>query len=259
MRYFCNVFCILSSALLFAACSPLQTGVVNGALTTNQRPAISIIPNAPFTLADSGRVWVSPRTDSTPGLTDCSFDYAVYTDPASTPAEKLAYAAIIRLEDGHGWNFVPQGKKLPGSFGSRKKVEPPVREGFAYTLQIPATGDWAGELLAANDMTPPEVWLAKRWLFSLDKGLRAFAEYREPWPANLDVPGGDDFLISSDAAAYLRGFDERAAKAFSFEALAGDFGSSSPESSSWKKPPTVPDVARIAGDIRRIDIQFNVD
>lgn len=259
MKRYRNTVGIFLASLMLAACSPLQTGVVNETLTTNERPSISITPNAPFTLADSGRIWVSPKTDSAIGLLDATFDYAVYTDPASAPPERFAYAAIIRLENDRTWNFVPQGRKLPGSFGSRKKVDPPVREGFVYTLRVPTAGDWASDLLDANGMTPPEAWLAKRWLFSLDKGFRAVAEYREPWPAHIDVPGDDDFLLSRNAAAYLKEFDARAAKVFAFEALAGDFSGASPARPSWKRPATVPDVARIAGDIRRVDMYFEDD
>jgi len=241
-----------AASLLVAACSPARTGVVNSTLTTNQRPAISIEPQPPLRLADSGRVWVSPKTNLLPGAATASFDYALYTDPAVSTASVMAYGAIIRLEDRDRWMFSPQGKALPGSFGVGKKIEGMGREGSLYTLHVPSAGDWASELLTANGKPVPEAWIAKRWLFSLDSELRGLAEYREPWPADLDVPTSDIMLLRPEHADFLREFDRRAYAAFRLGPESHEFFSP-PPSAIWIASPIHPDVARLAGEILAIE------
>lgn len=248
MKPYARIFAVFFASLLFAACSAGRTGVVGGVLTTNQRPAISIAVKAPFTLADCGRVWASPRTMEVPGSVTASFDYAVYTDGTVSPAAKIAYAAIIRLEDAERWNFVPQGNTLPGSFGVRQGAGPVDRAGALYTLHVPAAGDWASELLAANGTAVPHAWIAKRWLFSLDKGTRAMAEYREPWPADLDVPQTDLMLLSASNAEFLKAFETRALAVFSFDTAVGDFSGPAP-TSGWHASPVPPDVKNLSGDV----------
>ena len=252
MNAYTRLFGIFAASLLLAACSPARTGVVNGTLSTNLRPAISITANAPFTVADSGRIWVSPKTDMVLGALNASFDYAVFTDASVSPAAKFAYAAIIRLDDVEHWNFVPQGKTLPGSFGARKKVEPASREGAMYTLHVPSAGDWASELLVTNGTATPEAWIAKRWLFSLDSGFRALAEYREPWPADFEVPDADIILLRDAQADFLRAFERRAVAAFTFEPALGEF-TAAPPASAWQNAPLHPDVAKLAGEIIYVD------
>lgn len=237
--------------LLLAACSPARTGVVNGTLTTNVRPAVTIRANAPFVLADSGRIWVSPTTDSLLGAADATFDYAVYRDPALSPAQRFAYASIIRFEDMESWNFVSLGR-LPGSFGAIKPVDLVGRGGFIYTLYVPSAGDWASDMLANNGVEPPEAWIAQRWVIDLDKGARALAEYREPWPATMDVPASDILLIGDKDHMFLRNFEQRAIAAFSFSLERGDFTDAAAQSSTWQRSSLHPDVARLAGEIIRI-------
>ncbi len=258
MKTYSRASIVFFTCLLLAACSPARTGTVNGTLTTNVRPAITISANAPFVLADSGRVWVSPKTDALPGAADATFDYAVYRDPAVSPAQRLAYASIIRFEDMESWNFVSLGR-LPDSFGGKKPAGVAGRGGFIYTLCVPAVGDWASDLLAANGVEPPEAWMAQRWVIDLDKGARAIAEYREPWPAVMDVPESDILLIGDKDHTLLRAFEQRALAAFAFSTDRGDFAGAAAESSAWQKPLSQPDVARLAGDIIRIAEQGGRD
>lgn len=248
MKPYARIVVLVAASALLAACSPARTGVVNGTLTTNLRPAISISANAPLALADSGRVWVSPKTHEVLGAATASFDYAVYTDSSASPAAKFAYAAIIRLEDMKDWNFVPQGKSLPGSFSAKKKVDPQSREGTLYTLHVPSAGDWASEFLAVNGIPVPGAWIAKRWVFSLDTGFRALAEYREPWPADLEIPDSDIILLRDSQAEFLREFERRAIASFAFDPAAGDFAAA-PPAAAWKQSPVLPDVAKLAGEI----------
>jgi hypothetical protein len=256
MKISTRLMMVFAASLLVAACSPARTGVVNSTLTTNQRPAISIEPQAPLRLADSGRVWVSPRTDVVPGMATASFDYAVYTDPAASASSVLAYAAIIRLEDRDRWMFAPQGKALPGSFGNGKKFQEVCREGFLYTLHVPGAGDWVSELLTANGKAVPEAWIAKRWVFSLDSELRGLAEYREPWPADFDVPALDIVLLRPEHADFLREFDSRAQAAFGFSPESQEF-SGPPPSAAWTAAPVHPDVARLVGEVLAVDNSGN--
>ncbi len=260
--YFCFLTIFLAG-LFLAACSPARTGVVGGTLTTNVRPAVSIKANAPLVLADSGRLWPSPKTDGLPGEADASFDYAVYLDPSVPPSSRLAYAAIIRLEDMETWNFTSQST-LPGAFGGRQRTAPIGHGGFMYTLYVPSSGDWASDLLAANGTPPPEAWVAKRWVYDVDKGARAIAEYREPWPADLDVPEAEILLIGDASADFLRAFERRALSVFTVAAELGDFSGVPEAQSSWEKAPSLPDVARLVGDISRMgtqdsgaDVDFN--
>lgn len=255
MKTLFHLLAVFSASLLLAACSPARTGVVNGTLTTNVRPAVSISANAPFVLADSGRLWLSPVTNAVPGLADASFDYAVYTDPSVSPASRFAYAAIIRLQDMETWNFTPQ-RSLPGAFGAKQRTARIAHGGFMYTLHVPSGhadaalgGDWASDLLAANGVTPPSAWIAKRWVYDVDRGARAIAEYREPWPADLDVPEEDLLLVGSEDLEFLRDFERRALAAFSMTADIGDFPGIPETRTAWKRPASLPDAVRLAGDI----------
>ena len=252
MKNTIRLFTLIAAMSLVVACSPARTGVVNNTLSTNQRPSISITPQSPLQLADSGRVWVSPKTDLTPGMTTASFDYAVYANPSDSDPVVMAYGAIIRLENPEAWHFVPQGKTLPDSFGPREKLVGVGREGFLYTLYVPHSGDWASELLVANGKNVPEAWIAKRWLFSLESGVRALAEYREPWPADLSVPASDIMLIGDANRAFLREFDRRAESAFILTPDAQEF-SAPPASALWRSSPIPPDVARLAGEVLQND------
>lgn len=254
MKAYTRVMTIVAASLLLAACNGAKTGVLpDGTLSTNLRPAISIKANAPFVLADAGRLWVSPKTDVLPGSTTASFDYAVYADPSSSSASSFAYAAILKLSDNESWEFVPQGNGLPGIFGGRKG-EAAVSNGYIYTLHVPASRDWASEFLAANGVAVPEAWVAKRWLFSLDKDVRALAEYREPWPDGLDAPNGSDLILLGEGqAAFLRDFDRRAVSSFSFAPESDAFEGVSPRVSAWKKAPVLPDIARLMGDVIQRD------
>lgn len=250
MKIFCRTLAVTVASLAVLSCSGAKTGVTPaGVLTTNQRPAMAITVNAPMTLLDGGRLWVSPKTDMLPGAADATFDYGLYAVPGTSPAAAFAYAAIIRLNDRENWEFVPQGPTLPGSFGSRRAAS--GVDGYSYTVHVSSQGDWAAELLAANGVSVPEAWIAKRWLFSLDRDLRALAEYREPWPADLDVPDSDLVLLREKHAAFLRAFDSRAAAVFSFSAGPGDFDGASPRVSAWNRAPVLPAVSKLAGDVIR--------
>lgn len=246
-------FVLLAAASLsLFACSPARTGVVNGALTTNLLPPVTIQANAPFALADSGRVWASPRVaDDVTADADMSVDYAVYTDPSAPLSARFAYAAIIRFDDPAAWAFVPQGAKLPGSFGQVKPSGPPALEGTMSTLRVPSVGDWAAELLAANGAAVPEQWLAARWIYNLDSGGRAMAEYREPWPEGLEAPDGGIMPLRDRDAEFLRAFENRAAAVFSVDSARGDFSGAPRLTNQWQKPADAPDVVRLVGDIRR--------
>lgn len=251
MKSYFRILAIVTAGLLLCACNGAKTGVTpTGTLSTNLRPSITIATNAPFSLIDGGRVWASPKSDMMPGSADASFDYAVYANPAVSPASAFAYAAIIRLTDKESWEFLPQGAKLSGSFGGRKGVAG-MPGGYAYTVHVPGAGDWAAELLAANGTAVPEAWVAKRWLFSLDPDVRALAEYREPWPADLEYPEEDIMLLREKHAAFLREFDRRATAAFSFDRSRGDFGDNAPRVSTWNKASVLPDVGKIAGEVMR--------
>lgn len=250
MKQYIRIITFVAAVLLLSACTGAKTGVLpDGTLSTNLRPSISIKANAPFALVDAGRVWASLKTDMTPGATDASFDYAVYANPASSPASAFAYAGILKLSDNESWEFLPQGNGLPGIFGARKG-EASMRSGFIYTLHVPAPNDWASELLAANGVTVPEAWIAKRWLFSLDNDVRAMAEYREPWPDGLDAPEAADVtLLGESQAAFLREFERRALAAFTFSTAPGDFGNAAPPASTWKKAPVLFNVEKLMGDV----------
>lgn len=238
---------------LLVACSPARTGVVDGTLTTNMRPAMEISANTPFVLADSGRVWTQPRTDMMTPVANASFDYAVYTDPAVSPAQRMAYAAIIRLEDRTHWMFLPQGASLPGAFGGRKASPLLGREGDVQNLCVVSEGDWTSDLLTANGTTPPAMWLAKRWVFALDQEVRAMAEYREPWPEGLEKPEVNIALLRDKDAQYIRAFEQRALEVFNFTADSGCFSSSPPLVGKWVVPRKSPDVATLAGEIKYLE------
>lgn len=252
MKLYTRIFVSLCAVLLLGACSAARNGVVNGRLGTNLRPAISIEANAPFALADSGRVWSGILSDSMHPNNNASVDYAVYTDAAASPAQRFAYAAIIRLGNDVDWEFVPQGHRLPGMFGPQKKVEPANREGSLYSLYVRSQGDWASDLLQANDVSVPELWLAKRWVFSLDTGARAMAEYREPWPEDIEIPATEFVLLRESHAAYLDAFERRALAVFSFGSDMTDFSGAVQEKSTWKKPRTAPDVEALVGEVARV-------
>lgn len=258
MKFFIRSACAFVALAMLGACSPARTGVVDGALATNLRPSIVVKANAPFALAASGRVWASPASDEMLRDNHASFDFAVYADPSAASIEKFAYAAVVRLEDDAKWRFAPQGHKLPGQLGGMKRMDPAMREGRMYTLHVPSQGDWSSELLQANGMDVPEVWLAKRWVFSLDIGGRALAEYREPWPADMDVPQPDAMWMRDADAAYLRAFDLRAQEAFTFGTDSVDFSAVAQPASQWKKTAAAPDVEALVGKVMR-NMQDNDD
>lgn len=253
MKTYARMGAIFAVSVLLAACGARQTGVLHNTLTTNVKPAITITAHAPFAVVDAGRVWTVPKTDVTPGMADTSFDYAVYASPAAPVSSAFAYAGIIRLDAGDMWEFVPKGNRIQGSFGARKKVEPVNRDGAVYTLRVPAEGDWASALLAENGHAIPEAWIAKRWMFSLDSASRAVAEYREPWPAGLDVPESDIMLLRESHAVFLQEFEKRAFAVFSFDTSIGDFSETAPRVSTWKRSPVQPNVERLAGDVIQVD------
>lgn len=241
---------VLTCAMLFA-CSPARTGVIDGSLTTNLIPSATVRANAPFVLADNGRIWVSQENfDDIMNPAPMSFDYAVYTEPGVSPASRFAYAAIIWLEDPKAWTFIPQGAKLPGSFGNVRPSGPPELGGTMHTLCVPNTGDWAGEFLAANGTAVPEFWLAKRWVFDLHNDGRVLAEYREPWPDWLEKPGDDLMLLRQRDVDYLLDFGKRAMDVFTVTAERGEFPGA-PSSGQWQTPSVRPDVVRLVGDVRR--------
>ena len=252
MKIVMRLILLLAASLLVAACSPARTGVSGNALTTNLSPGIAIEPQSPLQLVDSGRMWVSPKTNLLPGAATASYDYALFADPSIAPSSAFAYGAIIRLENKDRWEFVPQGKTLPDSFGGREKITDAGREGFLYTLHVPSAGDWASELLIANGKSAPEAWVAKRWLFSLDSATRALAEYREPWPAGLDVPDSDILLLHSEQVEFLRAFGQRARAAFRFSPESRAFAGT-PPSATWAASPVHPDVSRLAGDVLAVE------
>lgn len=258
MKLFPRYFALALACVSLFACSPARTGVVDGALTTNLTPAATVRANAPFALADSGRVWVSQEnSDDFINPAPMSFDYAVYTEPGVSPASRFAYAAIIWLEDPKAWTFEPQGGKLPGSFGGVKPFGPAGLNGTMYTLCVPGAQeeakDWAGELLVANGTAIPEFWLAKRWVFDLYNDGRVMAEYREPWPDWLEKPGDEVTLVRQKEVEYLRDFEKRAVEVFSVEAAQGEFAVA-PASGQWQKPAERPNITRLVGDVRR---QYN--
>lgn len=243
---------LLLSVLALAACSPARTGVIGGTLTTTYRPGLAITAEKPLELTSSGRVWAGIKGDDIASISSAMFDYALYTDPAVSPVEKFAYAAFIRLEDKGSWMFQPQGHGIPGQFGAVKPVLPKEREGKMYTLHVPSANDWASDLLRENGHTPPETWLVKRWIFSLDSDSRAMAEYREPWPEYLEAPSSDIMLLRDSHADYLRNFEKRAVAAFVFEPTQGDFSGVAQAAPAWKTPRVDPDLIRLVGDIIRI-------
>lgn len=253
MKTYARMVAILAASILLAACGAQRTGVLNNTLTTNVKPAITITAHAPFAVVDAGRVWAVPKTDVTPGMADTSFDYAVYASPTASVSTAFAYAAILRLDDSANWEFVPKGSRIQGSFGARKKVEPAKRDGAVYTLHVPPAGDWASALLAENGHAIPEAWIAKRWMFSLDSASRAVAEYREPWPAGLEVPESDIMLLRESHAVFLQEFEKRAFAVFSFDTSTSDFGETPPRVSTWKRSPVSPNVERLAGDVIQVD------
>lgn len=252
MRSFTRVLFLVGFSFLLGSCSAARTGVIDGTLTTNLRPAISIAANAPFALAGSGRVWAYPFSKEMARGIAASFDFAVYTDKSVSPADRFAYAAIIRLDDDANWVFVPQGHGLPGMFAGRKRVEPASREGSLYSLHVNSRGDWASELLQANGTETPEAWLAKRWVFSLDKGVRAMAEYREPWPQDLDVPGSGIMPLRDPQAEFLRDFERRALEAFTFGTEFGDFSGVAQAGQAWIMPRSGPDIEKLVGEVMRV-------
>ncbi|GHV54102.1 hypothetical protein FACS1894206_06150 [Deltaproteobacteria bacterium] len=244
-----NISLLLAASLL-AACSPARTGVIDGRLTTNLKPAIGIKAGAPFAVAANGRLWVNQHGQEITADVLVSVDYAFYTDKAVSPSSCFAYAAIMRLDSAPYWVFVPQGHPLRGMFGVRKKLDPPVREGSVYSLRVAGADDWASNVLLANGHEAPEAWLAKRWVFSVSDGVRAMAEYREPWPKDMTVPEGNTGLVGDREIAYLRDFDNRA-NVFRFDAERGDFSEvkASVGQSAWKMPETVLDVEKIVGEV----------
>lgn len=237
--------------LLVAACSPVRTGVIDGTLATNLRPGLTVAPGERLAFVSGGRVWPTAKTGDVGPMNVVAFDYALYADPEVSPASKFAYAAFARIEEKGMWMFVPQGQALPGQLGKATRVFD-EREGRLYTLHIPAQGDWASAVLAENGHTPPEAWVAKRWVFSLEGASRAMAEYREPWPDDLDVPDGGLSLLTSRQENFLRDFTKRALAAFAFGSGLGDFDGVPAARPVWKMPATEPNITRLVGDVMRV-------
>ncbi|CAK7068638.1 MAG: hypothetical protein DELT_01772 [Desulfovibrio sp.] len=252
MKAYIRFALLLVCVAAVAACSPARTGVIGQSLTTNLKPGMAITANAPLTFVSGGRVWASLKGDDIAPISSASFDYALFADPAVSPAQKFAYAAFVRIDERENWMFQPQGHGLPGQFGAVKPVLPPQCEGRMYTLHVPSQGDWASDVLTENGQTPPEVWLVKRWVFSLDSDLRAMAEYREPWPEFLEAPTSEIMLLRDTNAEYLRDFERRALAAFSFDATLGDFSTVPQTAAAWKMPRTTPDLSRLVGDVLRL-------
>ena len=253
MRAYTRSTLMFLACLSLWACAPSRTGVVNGMLTTNVRPAIGVTANKPFTLADSGRIYAQPETNVNTAVANATFDYAVYTDPAVSPAERMAYAAIIRLEESDAWAFFPDAGKLPNSFGATRAPDFTGREGDVYTLCIPAEGDWASALVTANGAKSPAQWLAARWVFITDTDTKAIAEYREVWPEGLETPTTDMMLLYDKDAEYLRAFEKRARTVFSFDSSPGDFSSYAPASPRWNLPRMDPNIPALAGEIMSLE------
>lgn len=251
MKISVRIFSLFFACITLAACSPARTGVIGGTLTTNLRPAIGISVGKPFILADSGRVWAMPKSNLQTNFANASFDYAVYTDPSVSPANRFAYAAIIRLTDKEHWTFQPE-TVIPGVFGRTTVPAVRGREGKGFTVRVERAGDWAGELLALNGARGPSVWLAKRWVFVLDTDARAIAEYREPWPEGLEAPERGIMLLRDSDAEYLRGFEKRAEAVFSFGTDPGDF-TGAPPAAKWNHPREEPDVAALAGEVMYLE------
>jgi hypothetical protein len=249
--HFRTVFLLFAVGAL-AACSPARTGVINDTLTTTYKPGLAITTNKPLALASSGKIWAPVKGDDIAAISSAIFDYALYVDPTVSPAEKFAYAAFIRLEDKARWMFQPQGHGLPGQFGAGKSVLPEGREGKIYTLHVPSQNDWASDVLRENGHTPPEAWLVKLWVYSLDSDARAMAEYREPWPEYFEVPSSDIMLLNDTSADFLRNFEKRAVAAFVFDATSADFSGVPQSAPAWKTPRVDPDAERLVGDIIRI-------
>lgn len=252
MRRVSQAVALLFAATCFAACSPARTGVIGSTLTTNERTAISITANPPLTLADAGKVWAVPKSNMMTTFGNASFDYAIYTEKGVSPATRMACAAIIRLTDKERWAFQPQ-TNIPGTFGRETVPDYDGRDGRGYTLRVTAAGDWVSDVLAVNGTTPPQTWLAKRWVFVLEQNVRAIAEYREAWPENLEAPGGRDVTLLRDRdVEALRAFENRAEKAFRFSADEGIF-TGAPQASTWVMPRTDPDVAALAGEVMYLE------
>lgn len=247
------LICLPLACLALAACSPARTGLIDGTLTTNMRPAVSVTAAQPFVPADSGRLWVQPGTDQMTMVANASVDFAVYTDPAAAPNARLAYAAVIRLEDRDTWAFFPDPGNLPGSFGTVRTPDLTSRDGAVYTLSVPAQGDWASDLVTANGFPAPERWIAQRWVFMPDTDVRVIAEYREPWPDGFEAPAGDIMLLRDRDAEFLRSFEKRASAVFVFSADTGDFSGAPAPARRWNLPRTGPDVPRLAGEIMRLE------
>ncbi len=244
---------ILAAALaLLAACSPVRTGVTGNTLTTNASPSASVTANAPFALAGHGRLWVTPASDAMGNSTSASFDYAIYTDAATPPARGFAYAAIIRLTDKENWFFEPQTWKLPGALYMRSESGP---IGLAWTTQVlsvpSAYDDWISDLWRTNKQDVPETWIAKRWIASMDDGMRVLVEYREAWPqcAEEFTPG---LPLTSKEDMCLRDFGKRADAVFTVAPGATDLGAAAPPA-GLALPQSLPDLGRLVGKVKYND------
>lgn len=229
MRIFSRNARVLAVTLLLAACTPARTGVIGNTLTTNVKPEISITGMAPFSVRDYGRMLVESGPPDGEGTANLTVDYAFFAD--RDHADRLAYAAIVRITNDNFWHFQPPAKFDDAFSESRQHLG-----GFQWSeqlLRVASEKDWGSGAWEDLGGPVPEFWLVKRWVTHLDKSVRAVMEYREPWPKAMRIFSGT-VIVSDEANAALRQFLARADTAFAVEKKRGEFDKNSPKPNTAK-------------------------
>lgn len=248
MRRFLHHLRLVFAACLLTACTPARTGVIGNTLTTNVKPAISITGMAPLTVSEHGRLLVESGPPTAEGTASLSFDYAFFTDTEQTK-NRFAYAAIVRITNEKQWRFQPpikfddaisEGRQIAGGFHWSEQL-----------LRVDSNDDWGSGMWESQNGTPPEFWIAKRWITHLNDKTRAVMEYREPWPDAMRMLSGGTVIVTDEADKALQEFLTRADAAFSVEKKMGEFDGTSPKISSVA--PRIPlNVAKTVGTFIRI-------
>lgn len=241
------------AALVSCSADAARTGVVGNTLTTNVRPYVSVRLDTAFTLLGAGKTLLAAKTDITTDEAAVWLHYAMFAaDAGDGPQKRFAWTAVARLETPKAWRFQPGGT-FPGAFSANVPGLEPAFAGqwSGSLLRITADGDWTSGVLAENAQAAPNAWLAARWILHLNDATKVLAEYREPWPEDIDPQNMADPRFLRDAALdYFDAFTRRAKAAFTVTKDKGDFKTASETPlPHFALPRSRPVVAQLIGEV----------
>ena len=242
---------VLAGAL--SACTGgALSGVAGSTLTRAEYPRVSITANEPFTLRDHGRLWVGLPTDFLGIEPSGSLDYAVYGQGESGLVTRHAHALFVKPGHSDAWVFQTESYPAPGGLAIGRTVV----DDYTWTtqvLRVPSEKDWFSAMWRASGREVPDVWLARRFSATPERTLRVVAEYREPWPECLDPDIKDLVFVREEC---LGGFLQRAGEAFSLRMHVTEPVDASPPAPQLQRPPSPPDIRKLAGELRENDFAF---